>query len=140
MSVHDSGGFKLIRAARLIDDNGGPPLERGAILIEGDVIRAVGTEDAVAPPEGARVEKFSYEDKTVLPGLIDCHVHLVGIGDGRGTSSRSCPTACSSATCEAGAALGERHRAVLPDPRHRPVAGVRDRLDRCLDPLSRFEL
>ena len=83
MSVHGSGGFKLIRAARLIDGNGGPPLERGAILIEGDVIRAVGTEDAVAPPEGARVEKFSYEDKTVLPGLIDCHVHLVGIGDGR---------------------------------------------------------
>ena len=37
MSVHGSGGFKLIRAARLIDGNGGPPLERGAILIEGDV-------------------------------------------------------------------------------------------------------
>ena len=83
MSVHGNGGFKLIRAARLIDGNGGSPLERGAILIEGDVIRAVGTEDAVVPPEGARVEEISYEDATVLPGLIDCHVHLVGIGDGR---------------------------------------------------------
>ena len=78
-----SGGFKLIKSARLIDGNGGPPLERGAILIEGDTIRAVGTEDTVAPPEGAQVEEFSYGDGTVLPGLIDCHVHLVGIGDGR---------------------------------------------------------
>ena len=78
-----SGGFKLIKSARLIDGNGGPPLERGAILIEGDTIRAVGTEDTVAPPEGAQVEEFSYGDGTVLPGLIDYHVHLVGIGDGR---------------------------------------------------------
>ena len=78
-----NGGFKLIKSARLIDGKGGPALERGAILIEGDVIKAVGTEEAVVPPEGARVEEFNYEDKTVLPGLIDCHVHLVGIGDGR---------------------------------------------------------
>ena len=75
--------LKLIKAARLIDGNGGPPLERGAILIEGDSIKAVGTEEAVVPPEGAQVEEFNYEDKTVLPGLVDSHVHLVGIGDGR---------------------------------------------------------
>ena len=75
--------FVLIKAARLIDGTGTPPLERGAVLIEGDVIRAVGTEEAAAPPEGARVQEFIYEDKTVLPGLVDCHVHLVGIGDGR---------------------------------------------------------
>ena len=78
-----SGGFTLIRAARLIDGTGGPPLERAAILIEGDRITAVGTEEAVAPPEGAQAAEFSYEDKTILPGLVDCHVHLIGIGDGR---------------------------------------------------------
>ncbi len=75
--------FKLIRVSRLIDGNGGPPLERGAILLEGDRIRAVGTEESVVPPEGAQVEEFDYEGKTALPGLIDCHVHLIGIGDGR---------------------------------------------------------
>ena len=75
--------FKLIRAARVIDGNGGPPLERGAILIEGNRIRAVGSEESVAAPEGAPVEEFNYENKTVLPGLVDCHVHLIGIGDGR---------------------------------------------------------
>ena len=78
-----TGGFKLIRAARLIDGNGGPPLERGAVLIEGDSIRAVGDEESVTPPEGAPVQEFSYEDKTILPGLVDCHVHLIGLGDGR---------------------------------------------------------
>jgi len=75
--------FKLIKADRLIDGNGGPPLERGAILLEGDRIRSVGTEEAVVAPEGACVEEFSYQGATVLPGLVDCHVHLNGIGDGR---------------------------------------------------------
>ena len=75
--------FKLIKAARLIDGKGGPPLERGALLLENDKIKAVGTEEAVVPPEGAQVQELNYEDKTVLPGLIDCHVHLIGIGDGR---------------------------------------------------------
>ena len=36
-----------------------------------------------SPPEGAPVEEYDYGDATILPGLIDCHVHLVGIGDGR---------------------------------------------------------
>ena len=53
--------FKLIKADRLIDGNGGPPLERGAILLEGDRIRSVGTEEAVVAPEGACVEEFSYQ-------------------------------------------------------------------------------
>ena len=74
--------FTLIKAARLIDGTGAPPLERGAVLIEGGTIRAVGTEEAVVPPEGANVQELVYEG-TVLPGLIDCHVHLNGIGDGR---------------------------------------------------------
>ena len=79
----DKGGLKLILADRLIDGNGGPPLQRGAVLLEGDVVKAVGTEEAVVPPEGAEVREFRYDGKTVLPGLIDCHVHLIGLGDGR---------------------------------------------------------
>ena len=78
-----NGGFTLIRAARLIDGNGGPPVERGAVLLEGDTIRAAGPEETVVPPEGAPVEERVYESQTVLPGLIDSHVHLIGIGDGR---------------------------------------------------------
>jgi len=78
-----NGDFKLIKVERLIDGSGGPPLERGALLIEGDVIRDVGTEESVVPPDGANLLEFNYEGKTALPGLVDCHVHLIGIGDGR---------------------------------------------------------
>ena len=81
--TEDSADFKLIKAARLIDGTGAPPLERGAVLIEGSQIKAVGTEEAVVPPEGGRVQEFDYGDKSVLPGLVDCHVHLNGMGDGR---------------------------------------------------------
>ena len=77
------GVFTLIRAGHLIDGNGGPPLERGAILVQGDTIRDVGTWESVLPPEGSVVHEIVYEDKTVMPGLVDCHVHLTGIGDGR---------------------------------------------------------
>ena len=77
------GGLTLVKVARLIDGKGGPPVERGAILIEGDKISAAGAEEDVVPPEGAQVTEFNYEDKTVLPGLVDCHVHLIGVGDGR---------------------------------------------------------
>ena len=81
--TNGDGGFTLIRAARLIDGRGGPPVERGAVLVENGRIAAVGAEETVVPPEGAPVVEHDYEDKTVLPGLVDCHVHLNGIGDGR---------------------------------------------------------
>ena len=74
--------LRLIRAARLIDGTGSPPLERAAVLVEGDTISAVGEQASVVPPHGAPVEELEY-DGTLLPGLVDCHVHLNGIGDGR---------------------------------------------------------
>ena len=58
--------FTLLTADRLIDGTGSPTLERGAILLEGDRIAAVGTEEAVIPPEGATVEEVVYEGKTCL--------------------------------------------------------------------------
>ena len=81
--TQSNSSFKLIKAARLIDGKSDRVIERGAILIEGDRIRAIGPEEAVVPPEGARVEEFNYEGMTLLPGLVDCHVHLIGMGDGR---------------------------------------------------------
>ena len=79
----EPGNFKLIRAARLIDGTGAPPLERAAILLDGDRIAAIGTEEAVHAPEGADAQEFDYGEKTIMPGLVDCHVHLNGMGDGR---------------------------------------------------------
>ena len=75
--------YKLILAGRLIDGKGGPPVERGAVLIEGDKIRSSGPEGSIVPPVGSQVEEFDYRDKSVLPGFVDCHVHLTGMADGR---------------------------------------------------------
>ena len=75
--------FTILKAARLIDGNGGAAAERAAILLEGDAIRRIGTSETVQAPEGASVRELDYGDATILPGLVDSHVHLIGIGDGR---------------------------------------------------------
>ncbi|MBI2370793.1 MAG: amidohydrolase family protein [Deltaproteobacteria bacterium] len=66
----------VIRAARLLDGRGGPPLEPGAVAIQGERITAVGRSDEVPAPPGARV--LDLGPRTLLPGLIDAHVHLRG--------------------------------------------------------------
>jgi imidazolonepropionase-like amidohydrolase len=65
-------GITAIRAGRLIDGRGGPPVANAVILIDGQRITAVGP--GVAIPAGARIIDLSRS--TVLPGLIDCHTHI----------------------------------------------------------------
>lgn len=69
-----------IRAGRLIDGSGGPPLLDAVLLIRDGRIQSVGTN--VAVPGGARLIDLS--EYTLLPGLIDAHVHMTGrhIGEG----------------------------------------------------------
>ncbi len=75
--------FTILKAARLIDGNGGPVAEQAAILLDGDTIKQIGTKETVQAPDGASAHEIDYGDATILPGLVDCHVHLIGIGDGR---------------------------------------------------------
>ena len=75
--------FTILKAARLVDGNGGPVAEQAAVLLYGDTIRQIGTKETVQAPDGASANEIDYGDATILPGLIDCHVHLIGIGDGR---------------------------------------------------------
>jgi len=62
----------VLHAARLLQVETGVILKPGEILIESDRIRAVGT--SVDHPQNAKI--IDLGDTTLLPGLIDAHVHL----------------------------------------------------------------
>jgi imidazolonepropionase-like amidohydrolase len=64
-----------IKAGRLIDGHGGDPVEGAVVLVEGKTIAAVGPAATVRIPKGAEVIDAS--GKTVMPGLIDTHVHIM---------------------------------------------------------------
>ena len=77
--------YQLITGKWLVDGRGGRPVERGAVLLEGSKIRAVGAVNEVAAPEGAPVEVHDFPEATILPGLVDVHTHLNYPGDGTHT-------------------------------------------------------
>ncbi len=62
-----------IKCGTLIDGASETPLQNAVIILENDRIRDVGTTLTI--PDGARVVDLSRA--TVLPGLIDCHTHLL---------------------------------------------------------------
>ncbi|MGN6124497.1 MAG: amidohydrolase family protein [Sphingomonas oligoaromativorans] len=67
-----------IHAGRLIDGTGTAPKSKVTILIHDD--RIVSVTPGFTQPAGANVIDLS--NATVLPGLIDCHVHITGQFDG----------------------------------------------------------
>ena len=64
----------LLTAAHLLDVRDGSLIDNAAVLVEDGRIAAVGTRDAVEAPAGAR--RLDLPGATLLPGLIDMHVHL----------------------------------------------------------------
>jgi len=65
----------VVRAGRLIDTTAGELLRAQVVEIVGDRIESVGPDQG-RYPNGARVIDLSQH--TLVPGLIDCHAHLVG--------------------------------------------------------------
>ncbi|GHU29320.1 isoaspartyl dipeptidase [Betaproteobacteria bacterium] len=59
------------------------------VLIAGDKIIKVSND--LMPPEGLATEVFDASGKSVVPGLIDAHIHITGAGGGGGFDSRSTP-------------------------------------------------
>ncbi len=62
----------VLHAARLLDVKTGRMVKPGEVLVQGDRIVEVGA--SVKRPAGAEV--IDLGDRTLLPGLIDAHVHL----------------------------------------------------------------
>ncbi|GBL39143.1 imidazolonepropionase [Nitrospirota bacterium] len=62
-----------IRSVRVIDGIG-QTIERATVIIRGATIAAVGSDRDISIPRGAA--KIDGRGLTLLPGLIDCHVHF----------------------------------------------------------------
>ena len=69
-----------IRAGKLFDPKLGQMLANQVVLIQGDRITAVGPAATVSIPAGAKMIDLSRA--TVLPGLIDGHLHLTDAAGG----------------------------------------------------------
>ncbi len=67
-----SGTWAIV-GGRIIAGSGADPIARGALVVEQGIITAAGPEASVRIPRGAVVLDAS--GRTLLPGIIDCHVH-----------------------------------------------------------------
>ena len=65
----------VIEGGTLIDGTGAAPLENAVVVIEGSRITSVGAKGSVTYPAGAQV--LNAGGMTVLPGLIDAHIHAL---------------------------------------------------------------
>ena len=69
-----------LRAARFINGTGREPITDVTILIEGERIKEIGPGEAVEVPPG--IEIIDLGEYTILPGLIDSHLHFFCPGRG----------------------------------------------------------
>lgn len=70
-------GQTLLTAKRVLTGPRGQYVTDGAVLTEGADIVAAGARAEVEPLAHGVSQRYSLPDATVLPGLIDAHVHLV---------------------------------------------------------------
>ncbi|UNX53807.1 amidohydrolase family protein [Georgenia sp. TF02-10] len=66
----------LITADHLVRSADEQPISPGAVLVEDEVILAAGPADEVAARAGSTAVVRAHPGGTILPGLMDAHVHL----------------------------------------------------------------
>ena len=66
----------IIQSDRLIDGSGSIPLQKGAIVIEGDKISKICTSNELTEADKNQAEVLSVPGGSVLPGFIEMHSHI----------------------------------------------------------------
>ena len=84
-------GAYALTGGTLIDGTGAPPVANAALLVEGNKIAYAGPAAPGAVPAGAREVRF--DGKTVLPGLIDSHLHITASSGGQAGPAEYTPEA-----------------------------------------------
>jgi imidazolonepropionase-like amidohydrolase len=74
LPAHGQSGVTVFEGARLIVGDGSAPIENGTLVVDGSRIAQVGRAPDVRVPAGA--VRVTLAGKTVMPMLIDTHVHL----------------------------------------------------------------
>jgi len=65
---------------QLVDGRGGPPVANGVVVVEGTRITAAGPAGEVSV--GPTAQRIDVRGKTIIPGLMDMHIHLkMGLDD-----------------------------------------------------------
>ena len=73
--VVEPGGLALV-GGQLIDGTGSAPVVDSVIVIRDGRIESAGSRDTTAVPAGAEV--IDVTGKTIIPGLVNLHVHYRG--------------------------------------------------------------
>ncbi len=71
----------FIKAGHLIDTKNGRVIDNQGILVEGNRVKAVGAVADIQKQVPAGAKTIDLSNATVLPGLADCHTHILLQGD-----------------------------------------------------------
>jgi imidazolonepropionase-like amidohydrolase len=72
--------IRAFHADGLLDPATGETVREAVVVVEDGHVRAAGRRASISVP--ADSEQIDASGLTILPGLIDCHVHLVNLGEG----------------------------------------------------------
>ena len=77
----------VIKSKVMIDMVNKNPIEDGAVIFEDGLITLSGNYEKIKNKIRSDATIYDYKDSVLIPGMVDCHTHHNGFGDGRSGDS-----------------------------------------------------
>ena len=77
----------VIKSKVMIDMVSKNPIEDGAVIFEDGLITLSGNYEKIKNKIRSDAKIYDYNDSVLIPGMVDCHTHHNGFGDGRSGDS-----------------------------------------------------